>query len=228
MGAEPVDGLRDVILGCNSKVWLALSKVPAISKHFRYAIGHRDLGRFEFTPADRVWVFSYSRSPAENHAIFQRLGAAGVAEVIYISSSSTIIDAQTRCYEYPRVKRLAESSALDLPQARLLVVGMVYERAEELPAGDNIATSHAEFAAFMLAPDWPTCNARQRQLFNVVSRPFGGRSEQLLYRIYGRLINLAGPYPCLLRPIDLLLRQLKMHWYGYVFLSNQRWISTTL
>ena len=85
----------------------------------------------------------------------------------------------------------------------------------------------SELADFMMAPNWPQELGRRKHLFHVVSRPFAGDIERLLYRVYGRLIMALRRYPCALRPIDMLLRALRMRWYGYVYLSNRLWISTT-
>jgi hypothetical protein len=218
--------MRDVVLGRNSTVWRALARIDAVARSFRHAIGHRELEAFAFTPADRVWVFSYSRKAEDNEAIFRRLRAAGVREVVYVSSSSTIVTRQTRCYEYPLVKQRAEEAALALPQARVLTIGLMYSDESELPAGDNIATRYDELAAFMLAPHWPAVPARRQRLFRVVSRPFAGALERALYRLYGHALDLFRSRPCLLRPVDLVLRTLRMRWYGYTYSSNRLWIST--
>ena len=218
--------IRDVVLGNGSKVWRALSQIEALATRFQHSISHRDLEAFEFLPTDRVWVLSYSRIVRENEAIARRLDAAKVREVIYISSSSTIVNELTSCYEYPRVKQQAELAVLEMAQARILTIGLMYDAEHELPAGDNIATSYGELAAFMLAPDWSGSQQRRKQLFRVVSRPFAGSVESHLFRFYGRLMRSAGRRPCLLRPMDLALRALKCRWYGYVYLSNRLWIST--
>ncbi|MFT3954842.1 MAG: hypothetical protein QM722_10795 [Piscinibacter sp.] len=97
----------------------------------------------------------------------------------------------------------------------------------ELPAGDNVATSYAMLAAFMRAPDWPDDGGRRKRLFGIERRPFGSGFERALARAYGAALDAAGARPCLLRPLDLLLKLLGMRWYGYTFLSNRLWISTT-
>ena len=225
----PPDGpIRNVVLGRSSKVWAALAGHAGVARLMEHAISHKDLDSFVFTHADRVWVFSYSRLPNENDSIFQRLRAAGVGEVIYVSSSSTIVNRQTECYEYPRVKQLAENSVLGLPTARILTIGLMYSDATELPAGENIATSYNELAEFMLSPQWPQDGSRRQTLFRRVSRPFGGPAEAALFNFYSMAMKALGSRPCLLRPVDLLLRTMKMRWYGYVFLSNRLWISTML
>ena len=224
---EPTrEEIRDVVLGSGSKVWATLSQRTELVQRFRHAIGHRELKTFEFHATDRVWVLSYSRIADENRAILHELQRAGVQQVVYVSSSSTVVTQVTRCYEYPRVKLVAEQQALELSQSKVLTIGLMYEDEQELPSGDNIATCYRELAAFMLAPDWPEAAGRRKRLFQVISRPFHGSIEPALHGLYGRLMSFAGGRPCLLRPFDLVLRMLQFRWYGYVFLSNRLWIST--
>ena len=219
-------GRRDIVLGCNSAVWRRLSADARIAKRVAHAIGHRDMATFEFTENDCLWVFSYSRREDENSALLMRLREAGVAEIIYLSSSSTCVAAKTSCYEYPRVKRQADLLVEEMPNGKVLTVGLIYIAEEDLPAGENAATSVRELADFMLTPDWPAGNGNRKNLLHAVKRPFGNRCEEILYRGYGAAIMATGRYPCLLRPFDLILRSLGMRWYGYVYLSNRAWIST--
>lgn len=218
---------REIVLGRSSAVWQRLAREPALSGWCAAAIGHAELAAFAFDPADRVWVLSYSRQPAENEAMLKRLHEAGVGEIVYVSSASTIVSRLTRCYEYPRVKLQAEEAALGLPNARVLTIGLMHDDAGELPSGANVATRYAELAAFMRAPDWPEADGRRKRLFAIVHRPFRHGLERWLARGYGAMLAAAGSRPCLLRPVDLLLRMLGMRWYGYTFLSNRLWISTT-
>jgi hypothetical protein len=218
--------VRDVVLGRGSKVWQTVSREPGLLQRFSAAIGHRDLESFQFTDSDRVWVLSYSRDPVENEALIDRLCSAGVAEIVYVSSSSTIVGQRTRCYEYPRVKLMAENAAFRWPRARVLTIGLMYGQTDELPAGENMATSYSELAQFMLSPHWPNNGARRTLLMRRVSVPFRHPVEAGLFRAYGALINASGNHPCLLRPVDFALRVLGMRWYGYTHLSNRLWIST--
>jgi hypothetical protein len=218
---------RNVVIGRHSKVWKVLARRADMPRHVPAAIGHRDVARFKFTPADRVWVLSYSRAQSDNTALFEQLKKVGVKEVIYVSSSSTVVSSVTTCYEYPRVKYMAELDALELPNARVLTIGMMYERQENLPAGINFATSYKELAAFIEAPHWPEEDGRRKHLLRRVRRPFRNVVEQWAYGLYGQLLRRCGSKPCLLRPLDLLLRTCGARWYGYVYLSNQLWISTT-
>lgn len=227
MTTAPPLPTREVVLGRSSTVWRRLSAEAPLAARVAATLGHHDLGTFEFTPADRVWVLSYSRDPRENSAMLQRLSAAGVREIVYVGSASTIVAQWTRCYEYPRVKLQAEQVALALPQARLLTIGLMHDSVDELPAGTNIATRYAELAAFMLQPDWPDGGGRGKRLFRVEQRPFASAIERAACGIYTSLLMAAGSRPCLLRPLDLILRLLGWRWYGYTCLSNRLWTSKT-
>lgn len=227
MSLAPSSVRREIVLGRNSSVWRRLSAHPQLAGHAFTAIGHHDLAGFAFSPNDRVWVFSYSRVPAENSAMLARLGRAGVAEIAYLSSSSAIVTQRTRCWEYPRVKQQAEDEVLALPNGKVLTVGLMHAEPTELPAGDNVATTYDMLAAFMRSPDWPDGGGRRRNLFRIEVCPYRGRLERAMARAYGAALEACGTRPCLLRPIDLLLRTLGMRWYGYTFLSNRLWISTT-
>jgi hypothetical protein len=215
--------MRDIILGGSAKIWQAIAKQPGIAERFQVVIGHKQLSSFAFTPLDRVWVLAYSRIPRENTAMLTHLQEAGVSEIVYISSSSTIITSVTNCYEYPRAKKLAEDEAFALPNGKVLTLGLVVSDEAELPPGTNAATTIREIAKFMLAPKWNLGRGTRAHLLRIVDRPFCNKSELALYRLYGLLMRASKSKPCLLRPLDLLLSMLHMRWYGYTYLSNQLW-----
>jgi hypothetical protein len=217
---------REVVVGSNSTLWRTLSARSDIAHRSFVAMGHAELSRFDFASTDRVWVFSYSRQAEENAAMIALLRAANVAEIVYVSSSSTIVTQITGCYRYPTVKRQAEEAVSVAPQGKVLMLGLVYSALDDLPSGDNVATSYDELAQFMCSPCWPDGEGRRRHLLRVVERPFESVHELRLYRLYGRMLSWLVPRPCLLRPLDLVLRAMRMRWYGYVYLSNRLWIST--
>ncbi|HEY8509888.1 MAG TPA: hypothetical protein VIL32_16105 [Steroidobacteraceae bacterium] len=224
--ADPTP-VREVVIGRNSKVWRALATRGRLADRFAIAIGHADLEGFAFTPADRVWVFAYSRDPQDNTRLLQTLARYPLREVVYVSSASTIVTRYTRCYGYPRVKQLAEREAQQLLNARILTLGIVYDSLQELPPGCSAATSLSSIEEFLLAPHWPQDAGTRMNLFELTSRPFVRRWEAALHRIYGAVQWQLRRWPCLLRPVDCVLRALGMRWYGYIHLSNRLWISMT-
>ena len=141
---------REVVLGRSSTVWRRLSADPALAARIGAAIGHSDLATFAFTPADRVWVLSYSREPQENSALLARLRDAGRARD------------RLRLVARPRSSRSARAATSirassnrrktrhwHCPNTKVLTVGLMHDSAAELPAGSNIATRYADLAAFM-------------------------------------------------------------------------------
>jgi hypothetical protein len=228
MNAAPPGGtvIRTIVVGSRSRLWSALATQPGLTKLVSAAISHTAVGQFAFQPTDRVWVLSYSRRPAQNRQLLEQLRQAGVAEICYVSSSSVIVCTLTRCYQYPRIKADAEAAALRIPGGRIVTLGLVYAQAAELPGGDNIATSCRELAEFMCDPDWPADAGRRKLLFHRLHRPFRRGFEAAVYAAYDRLLSACGRCPCLLRPLDLLLRLCGCRWYGYVRLSNRLWYST--
>jgi hypothetical protein len=218
---------REVVIGRNSRVWRSAESNPRIAQRFRTAIGHSDLANFAFERTDRVWVFSYSRIAAENRAMLARLQAAQVASVVYVSSATTIVSAHTDCYEYPRIKRLAETDARRMVDARVLVLGIVVDREEQLPSGRSAATLQRKIDDFLLAPHWPDDGGTRIRLFEMIDRPFTRAWEHVAHRMYDSLQWTLRRWPCALRPIDVVLRACGVRWYGYVNLSNRLWNTTT-
>jgi hypothetical protein len=215
---------RDVVIGAGSRVWQTLAPHLGADAARFIALRHADAARFEYRAGDRVWILAYSRRPEENLKLFEHLrGAASSADFIYVASSACIVTRVTRCYEYPRVKQQAAEAARRVLDARVLTLGLVHEQLADLPRGSNAATSLDQLGRFMRAPAWPAARDAGLPLFCIVSRPFSGAAETALYRAYGLLLRACGAWPCLLRPMDAVLRALGIRWYGYVFLSNRLW-----
>lgn len=219
--------VRNVIIGRHSAVWRRLQARVEGRAAETIAISHRELRDFAFAAGDRVWLMSYSRDAAENSAMLAVLQRSQAGEIVYLSSSSTIVARRTGCYGYPRVKHQAEQEALQLPNARVLVVGAMHDSLSELPTGPSMATSYSELAEFFVDPRWPDEHARIRTLFTRIDRPFESGIARWSHRLYGKLLLACGPLPCLLRPLDALLRMLGARWYGYTYLSTHLWTMTT-
>ena len=218
--------MRTIVIGRNSKVWRALAVRADVSGAGVVAIGHADVATFALAPDDRVVVLSYSRQPAENTALLQEIASRRVARCVYVSTATTNVVPVTACYEYPRVKHEAEEAAVRLCGAQVLRIGIVYGDESELPGGASVATSLDDLASFLIEPDRFPEPPQEVRLFSVKQRRFSRAIERWCFVAYGWAVRLSGPYPCLLRPVDVVCRVLGWRWYGYVFLSNRLWIST--
>jgi hypothetical protein len=219
--------LREVVVGRNSKVWRAVGSNRTVAMRFAAAIGHADVATFAFSPMDRVWVLSYSRAVQENSRLFAALEAARVREVVYVSTATTNVTRLTKCYEYPRVKEIAEDEARRRLGARILTLGLVVGKIEELPPGRNAATLQSTIEDFLLEPRWPHDGGTRMRLFEPVEVPFTRAWEARLHGAYDSIQWAVRRWPCVLRPFDLVLRALGVRWYGYVNLSNRLWNTTT-
>ena len=216
---------RQIIIGRNSKIWSVIGSDKKLGATI--AIGHSEVASFDFNVNDRVWIFSYSRLPSENQNMFEHLHDKGVKDIVYISSSSTNVISITNCYSYPRIKKQAADDAIRICNARVLTIGLFYENEKNLPSGRLVVTSAEELAKFMSSPTLPQPGSTTL-LFRRIEQPFLSFLERQLYKIYGSLLSFFGSMPCLLRPLDFLLRGMGYYWYGYFYLSNKLWFSTTL
>jgi hypothetical protein len=218
--------MRNIIIGRNSKVWKTLQTLPALKSGNFLAISHKDAAGFYFRNTDLVWIFSYSRLRVENVKLLQAVRNAGANDVVYVSTATTNVVHRTSCYLYPREKLYAQLKASEICDARILVIGTMYLERAELFDGPCIATSYSNLATFVAENQWPE-GVRLVNLIEKVNKPYGSPFDRWLFKTYGRLLDAAGRFPCLLRPIDLLLHSLNKKPYGYVHLSNKIWFSTT-
>jgi hypothetical protein len=218
---------REVVIGANSKVWRAAGRNPAVAARFRHVISHGAVPDFQFGGDDRVWIFAYSRRPDENSRLLATVRDAGVREVVYVSTATANVTRYTNCYGYPRVKRQAEDEARKLRNARVLVFGLVVTDVSEVPAGRRAVTWQRAIEDFVLNPQWPSDGGREVRLFEPVNVAFTRAWERAVHRVYDSLQWRVRRWPCILRPIDLMLRVLGIRWYGYVNLSDKIWFSTT-
>jgi len=218
-------GRREVIIGSNSIIWKQLSNHDLLSGTSVEAISHREVESYDFLKSDRVWVLSYSREHQENLDLLNMIKNSSVNEVVYVTSASTNVLEVCDCYEYPKAKAKAHEAARLICNARILAIGLFYVDECDLPAGTTAATSAKMFAEFIQSPDWNTTDTIQL-LFKPITRPFNSVFEKLMYTSYGKMQSLCGSMPCILRPLDLVLRSLNMRWYGYLYLSNKLWFTT--
>ena len=216
--------MRRVLIGKNARVWQLLARDPVIIHRFGPAIGHREVADFPFEPDDEVWVLSYSRIVAENEALVSSLQKATIGRVVYFSSATTNIVPKIECYTYPRVKALAALDASTRLGAVVVLLGMVHETTEELPGGTTAAIGMDELRSFFSS--FETGDEQEIRLFSLVGKPFANSFENALFQLYGQMQHLLGRWPCLLRPLDILLRAMGYRWYGYVNASNRLWMST--
>lgn len=216
-------GSRLVVIGSNSVLWARIADRLLAASPNSLAFGHRDIGELRLTADDCVWIFSYAPDEEANRLLFERIAGLGAGRHVYLSSATANIADEVHCYRYPRVKAAGERDAARILDAVPVRIGLIHDDPAELPAGTSAATRLDDLIAAMLAPDGlPDRAGGAVPLYRLVKRPFASSLEHAAYRFYGALLRLCGRHPCVLRPIDLLLRAVGWRWYGYFRLSNAR------
>jgi hypothetical protein len=218
---------RLVVVGRNSQLWSRISERLLASSREIVTVGHAETGELDIQPNDVVWIFSYAKSVDANRFMFNRLARSGTGIFIYLSSATANIGNSQQCYRYPYVKRMAELDAAQILSATIVRIGLIHDDPEELPAGVSAATQLDRLVEHMLSSSATAqTGAHIINLFELVKRPFGSRLEQAIFHTYGALLTGVKFWPCILRPIDLLLRAVGWRWYGYFRMSNDLWSTT--
>ncbi len=217
--------MKRILIGRNSALWRQLSSYPELVGKFDEVLSHKDVAAHAFTPDDEIWVLSYSRDAMENSQMIDCLGQIKTGRVVYFSTATTNVCQITQCYQYPRVKAQAAAYvATKLPNSVIVQLGLVYTTPSDLPSGRTAAVSLEELVQFFR--DGPDLHSGTFHLFSMVDKPHRSSLEKALHRAYDTLQQLCAGYPCLLRPLDVVLRAAGWKWYGYINLSNRLWSST--
>lgn len=218
---------RRVVIGVNSSVWKQLvAEFPRQLQHV-VAISHAAVTNWSFRPDDEVWIFSYSKSEGDNRKLIDALAVGGVRRAVYVSTVSTRVCDVTSCYRYPRVKLAAEADAQQRLGATIAILGLVYSDENRLPGGLSMVTRTSDLARLISEGVAAGDQCKTILIAQSIERPFRSNVERFAYRVYGWLLRACGPYPCILRPLDLALRFIGWRWYGYFRLGNKLWTSST-
>lgn len=219
---------RIVIIGRNSALWSRIADRVLAKRPDTLAVSHRDIATLQLGETDVVWIFSYSADAAANHRLFEQIAMSKAGKHIYVSSATANLADRITCYRYPAVKRDGEKGAARILRATIIRIGLIYDELTELPSGTSAATRLDDLVATMTETgEAKTATGEAILHYEILDRPFGSRAERSAFRFYGVLIRLCGSRPCLLRPVDLLLRFIGWRWYGYFRLSNDLCRSTT-
>lgn len=218
---------RLVVIGKNSILWSRIGD-RVRSRHLNtLAVGHRDLASVRLNASDRIWIFSYAQDVNENAALFDVIAAQGGSNCYYLSSATANIADNVRCYRYPLVKRAGELDAELRLGAIPVRIGLIHDNTNELPAGNSAVTQLDLLIEAMISDDvdFARCGSLI-QLYTLESKLFSSAMERFAYIWYGKLLRACGSYPCVLRPLDVVLKLFGWRWYGYFRMSNDICFST--
>lgn len=212
--------MQKYIIGKNSSVCKRLAKKIPL-ENYRF-LGHQDISDVTFQQNDVLFIFSYSLNRQVNADFLTSIHKRGGKNIVLMSSVASKVATLTQCYNYPTIKYMSEELVLEKLGGVVIQLGSVVEDSRELPSGTNYCTTLDELADFI--NQYQPSPSRAIRLFSVIDIPFKSQLDAFLYRSYQVLINRLNRYPCLLRPVDLLLKLSGYRWYGYTALLKKVWM----
>jgi hypothetical protein len=219
-----------LVVGSNSRLWAALSArsdlhPPSVTFH---PVSSLDI--FDLPPSilqqsfSYAVVFSYSLNFSENIKLLKNLSLV-VSNLVYISTCSAVAADMGYPYKYPQTKRAVEIFALDsklFEGLHIIRLGMV----EGTFSPDSLKGRYKYTSLEMIAQRIKGSYFKNspvvvfENLYIPAEKPFGCRIERLCFAAYRRAILCHPVMGGLLRPLDVVLKALGWHWYGYNCVVN--------
>lgn len=229
MAAPDQDGLSDqsiLVVGRNARIWGHLGpylgddpRIVVCSSRQIYDLDPDLLaGRY-----GRAVLFSYSRDEAENLKLIRNLRRFA-PDLIYISTLAARAAEMGYWYGYPRVKYRAERFCRDaglFDRVRILRLGLVEATYDPAQVAGRWHHTGLEDLAHAIRAPLGEAPFGQEALTEVREGPFGSGVEKAAFAAYRRVLSLGPVAGVLLRPVDLGLRAIGWHWYGYHGLANR-------
>jgi len=210
--------MRKIIIGKNSKLFLNFKS--EFLRIFDLCLSHKDLVDFKFRLDDVILILSYPKSILELNEMKINLGTLRKNKVILLSTCSVVVNKYTKCYAYPRIKLLQEKCFSEIFTNLLIYrIGTVI-RSNQYKK--YIGTCILDSNYFFESLDRQVSIAFDKKIITSFKTiEFNGLSaESFFYNVYCFLIRFFSPYPCILRPFDLVLKWLGKPWYGYGALTK--------
>lgn len=209
--------MRKIIIGKNSNLY----------KEFRYefddifdlAISHKDLQNFGTKKTDIYFILSYGQSEKEMSQLLNEIKKIKHNNVILLSTSAVIVSKYSQCYSYPRLKMMQENFFIKKMSNFIIYrVGTVLRKNNLYQnRGTCVLNSNLFFKTLkkLLSGEFVSQVVQEYEFVEIKKNTF----ESIIYLIYTVTIRLFYRFPCVLRPIDLMLKILNYPWYGYGTLS---------
>jgi hypothetical protein len=210
--------MRKIIIGKNSKLFKNYS--VEFTERFDFFLSHTDIERFKFESNDCVLLLSYPNSKPQLDIMKNSLLKLTHSKVIILSTCAVIVSKLTNCYFYPKIKLLQEKYVAEVLNNFLIyrVGTIVRERDYNKYIGTCVLDSKVFFNEL---DSFIKFDFEHRIITSVKTLDFeGGTIEKFIYKNYCFLISTLSFCPCILRPLDLILRIFGRSWYGYGALTR--------
>lgn len=210
--------MRKIIIGKNSKLYKNYKN--DFLEIFDLAISHKDISSFNFQPNDFILFLSYPRSLSALNKLTSLLTMIKKNKVVLLSTCSIVVNHLTNCYSYPKIKLLQEKYfSKTLHNLIIFRVGTIISKKDYVSYYGTCILSDKVF--FKTISDFIN-NKLNDQLvtkFDVLDFK-GSLFESFIYKSYCCLIRISIPFPCILRPLDFIVKLFGKPWYGYVALTK--------
>ena len=210
--------MRKIIIGKNSNLYKNYKN--DFLSFFDFAISHNEIASFHFLPNDFIFVLSYPRSISGIKKMVILMKQLKNNKILLLSTCSAILNNITSCYYYPKIKFLQEKYfSKTFHNLIIFRVGTVIRKNDYDNYYGLCVINDKVF--FRMIREFIKRNPKEQLVTRFDILDFKGSFfESHLYDIYCRLIFSLIPFPCILRPLDVILRLFNIRWYGYGALTK--------
>jgi hypothetical protein len=208
-----------ILIGRNSKLFKNFeSEFKAVVD---FAISHKDIGKYKFKRKyDSIILLSYSYQKQEQKTLINKIKKINVKNLIVFSSCACLVAEKFKCYSYPSAKLFQEKMIKQkIPEAIILRLGTVVSKYNaHLYEGTLVAEISDVIDILKVILKNPP---KLKMLSCYTLKQFNSKKtmKYFIYNVYYSFISMLS-FPCLLRPVDLLIKFLfRYKWYGYGVLS---------
>ena len=207
-----------ILIGKNSNLYKNYK--DSFNSFVDIAISASDLESYSFNENDSLIILSYGKSKKSIDLLAYNLSSLNVKFFLLISTCTTVVLEKTKCYAYPAIKQYQERLFVQkLKNVSILSVGTIVDEKADKEHHGTCITKATVF--FKICEDIIRSTQSKKYLVEYEFSKFSNESsvEYKIFRAYKSLITLL-PLPCLLRPLDILLKYFGCKWYGYGVLTT--------
>jgi hypothetical protein len=184
------------------------------------AISHNDVHNFKFSKSDVLIILSYSFNTNLQRYFIGLLKKTSVNQIIVFSTVACLVSEKIKCYAYPDLKLQSEKNfRRSIPRTVIFRFGTIIDGQSRYVYRGTYVTEISDVVNGVKSAIKLHLKSKVISIYNFCEFNNKNCFEYLLYQYYYKVISRMS-YPCLLRPLDLILRIVFGYkWYGYGVLS---------
>ncbi|CAM8346238.1 hypothetical protein MCERHM63_00828 [Candidatus Methylopumilus planktonicus] len=184
------------------------------------AISHRDLHKIKFSKSDVLIILSFTFNKNSQDYFINLLKKTSASQVIVFSTAACLVSEKIKCYAYPDFKLQSEKNFMKaIPETVIFRFGTIIDYQSRHFYRGTYVTEISDVVNAIKSAIKLNLKSKVISMYSFCKFTNKNSFEYLLYKFYCKLI-LRMSCPCLLRPLDLILRLVFGYkWYGYGALS---------